>query len=74
MRVFYFQFFIPFFKIGHKKYVHFLFFDLRIAKKNVKITLDHNGLIYNFDFLKVLLNFLFFIFEKDLGEFLCIII
>jgi Rps23 Pro-64 3,4-dihydroxylase Tpa1-like proline 4-hydroxylase len=47
---------------------------LRIVKKNVKITLQHNGLIYNFDFLKVLLNFLFFIFEKDLGVFYCSII
>ncbi len=33
---FYFQFYNPFLKIGHKKYVHFLFFDLRIVKKNAK--------------------------------------
>jgi hypothetical protein len=71
---FYFQFFIPFFKIGHKKYVHFLFFDLRIVKKNEKFTLDHNGLICNFCFIKVLLNFLFLFFEKYLGTFYVTII
>ena len=32
-----------------KKYVQFLFFDLRIVKKNAKITLEHNGLFYNFE-------------------------
>ena len=46
---FYFQFYNPFLKIGHKKYVHFLFFDLRIVKKNEKITLEHNGVIYNIE-------------------------
>ena len=71
---FYFQFYNSFLKIGHKKYVHFLFFDLRIVKKNEKITLDHNALIYNFGFLKVLLNFLFLFFEKDLGTFYVTII
>ena len=43
--VFLFQFYIPFSKNGHKKYVHFLIFDLRIGKKNEKNTLEHNALI-----------------------------
>jgi len=43
-------------------------FDLRIVKKNEKITLDHNALIYNFGFLKVLLNFLFLFFKNYLGN------
>jgi hypothetical protein len=38
------------------------------------MSLQHNALIYNYGFLKVLLNFLFFIFEKDLGVFYCSII
>ena len=52
-----------------KKYVQFLNLDLRIDKKNEKMTLEHNGLISIFIKLKVLLkNFLYF-FEKDLGVF-----
>jgi hypothetical protein len=39
-----------------------------LQKKTQKITLHHNALIYNFDFLKVLLNFLFLFFEKYLGK------
>ena len=31
-----------------KKYVQFLFFDLRIDKKNEKMSLDHYALFYNF--------------------------
>ena len=38
------------------------------------MSLQHNALIYNYGFLKVLLNLLFFIFEKDLGVFYCSII
>ena len=32
------------------------------------MSLEHNALICNFDFLKVLLNFLFLFFKKDLGK------
>ncbi len=41
---------------------------MRIVKKSEKITLQHNALIYNFIFLKVLLNFLFLFFKKNLGK------
>ena len=32
-----------------KKYVQFLNLDLRIGKKNEKMSLQHNGLFYNFE-------------------------
>ena len=54
-----------------KKYVYFLFFDLRIVKKNAKMTLEHNAVIYKFGFLKMLLNFFYTLKKKDLGVFLC---
>ena len=38
------------------------------------MSLEHNALICNFCFIKVLLNFLFLFFEKDLGDFFVSII
>jgi hypothetical protein len=38
------------------------------------MSLEHNALIYNFYFIKVLLNFLILFFEKDLGVFYVTII
>ena len=38
------------------------------------MNLQHNALNYNFGFLRVLLKFFIFIFEKDLGVFYCSII
>jgi len=38
------------------------------------MSLEHNGVIYNFRILKMLLKVFYTFLKKDLGEFLCIII
>jgi hypothetical protein len=70
---FYFNSSFHFLKLDIKKCPFFIF-RFENCKKMKKMSLHHNGLFYNFEFLKVLLNFLFFLCKKYLGEFLCIII